>query len=115
MEFRKTYHRVNPELLYDEVKDFALNQGLDLAENKLETYTVAGDTSSFISRGNLTFKSRGRTEKECLRVHIVGSANGETRVIASIDEEFFPVEKMDALKKDLDYIFSSYEVTHPES
>jgi len=114
MEFRKAYHRVNPELLYDEVKDFALNQGLALAENKLETYTVAGDTSSFIHRGNLTFKPRGRTDIECLRVHIVGSANGETRVIASIDEEFFPAEKMDALKKDLDYIFSSYEVTHPE-
>ncbi|MDD4986476.1 MAG: hypothetical protein PHQ43_11990 [Dehalococcoidales bacterium] len=118
MEIRKTYHGVNPELLYDEIRDFALKQGIVLSETKLETYPIAGDSSSFISRGNLAFKTpdkAGEKGKECLRVHIVGSAKGETRVIINVDEELFPLEKLSTLQKDLDFIFTSYEVTHPDS
>jgi hypothetical protein len=114
MELKKTYHDVNPELLYDEIKDFALNQGVTLGENKLETYSVAGDSSSFITRGNLTFKTRGGADKkgkECLRVHIVGSSKGETRVMIDADEKLFPTEKMNALQEDLDYFFTPYELT----
>ena len=118
MEIRKTYQNVNPELLYDEIRDFTLKQGVVLAETKLETYQVTGDSSSFISRGNLSFKAQDKTDKgkkECLRVHIVGSAKGETRVIINVDEELFPPEKLTALQKDLDFIFTSYEATHPDS
>ena len=118
MEIRKTYHNVNPELLYDEIRDFTLKQEVVLAETKLETYQVTGDSSSFISRGNLVFKAQDKTDKgdkECLRVHIVGSAKGETRVIINVDEELFPPEKLTALQKDLDFIFTSYEATHPDS
>ena len=118
MEIRKTYQNVNPELLYDEIRDFTLKQGVVLAETKLETYPITGDSSSFISRGNLAFKAQDKTNKkgkECLRVHIVGSAKGETRVIINVDEELFPPEKLAALQKDLDFIFTSYEATHPDS
>jgi hypothetical protein len=45
----------------------------------------------------------------------VGSAKGETRVIINVDEELFPPEKLTALQKDLDFIFTSYEATHPDS
>ena len=118
MEIKKTYQNVNPELLYDEIRDFALKQGVVLAETKMETYQIDGDSSSFISRGNLAFKVQDKTDKrgqECLRVHIVGSAKGETRIIINVDEELFPPEKLTALQKDLDFIFTSYEVTHPDS
>ena len=113
MEIRKTYQNVNPELLYDEIRDFTLKQGVILAETKLETYPITGDSSSFISRGNLVFKAQDKTNKkgkECLRVHIVGSAKGETKVMLDVDEKLFPEQNVSALQEDLDFFFGSYEV-----
>ena len=69
-------------------------------EARLETYSLPSDSSSFISRGTLTFKIRsapGKAEKECLMAHIVGSAKGETKVMLDIDEKLFPQEKSSAL------------------
>jgi len=108
MQIRKTYRDLKPELLYDEVRDFILKQGAVVGEAKLETYSLPSDSSSFISRGTLTFNIQGG--KECLRVHIVGSARGETKLMLDINEELFPQEKVSALQKDMDFIFGSYEV-----
>ncbi len=113
MQIRKTYKGVNPELLYNEVKDFILKQGVSPGEAKLETYAMPDDSSSFISRGTLTFTIKGgagTAEKECLRVHIVGSVKTETKVMLDIDEKLFPQEKVSTLQADLDFIFGSYEV-----
>lgn len=115
MQIRKTYKDVKPELLYDEIRDLVLKQGAVIGEAKLETYSLPTDSSSFISRGTLTFGIHGepgKAEKECLRVHIVGSAIGETKVMLDIDEELFSEEKVSALQSDLDFIFGSYEVKH---
>lgn len=115
MQIKKTYQGVNPELLYDEIRDFTLKQETVIGEAKLETYPLPGDSSSFISRGTLTFKIQGKSGeggKECLRAHIVGLAKGETKVLFDIDEELFPQEKISALENDLNFIFSSYEVKH---
>jgi hypothetical protein len=108
MQIRKTYSEVQPELLYDEVRDFVLKQGTVIGEAKLETYSMPSDSSSFISRGILTFNVQGG--KECLRAHIVGSAKGETKLMLDIKEKLFPKEKVSALQEDLDFIFGSYEV-----
>jgi len=113
MQIRKTYKEVNPELLYDEIRDFVLKQGVSLGEAKMETYALPSNTSSFISRGTLTFKIRGesaKAEKECLRAHVVGSAKSETKVMLDIDEKLFSPEKVSALQEDLNFIFGSYEV-----
>jgi hypothetical protein len=107
MQIRKTYKEVNPELLYAEIRDFILKQGVSLDEQKLETYALPSDTSSFITRGTLSFKSQ---EKQCLRAHVVGSVKTETKVMLDIDEKPFPQQKTDALLNDLDFIFGSYEV-----
>ena len=115
MQIRKTYKDVNPGLLYDEIRDFVLKQGTITGEAKLETYSLANDSSSFISRGTLTFNIEGepgKGGKECLRAHIVGSARGETKVMLDINEKLFPQEKVSALQEDLDFIFGSYEVKH---
>ena len=112
MQIRKTYKEVNPELLYDEIRDFAQKQGAVIGEAKLE-YSLPSDSSSFISRGTLTFKIQdksGKTDKECLRAHIVGSAKGETKVMLDIDEKLFPQQKASALQDDLDFVFGSYEI-----
>ena len=106
MQTRKTYTNINPELLYAEIKDFALKQGLTLGENKQETYTIPNESAMFISRGNLTFSSK---DKECLRAHIVGSKRGETKLMIDSDDKLFSKEKLKALQEDLDFIVSSYE------
>ena len=115
MQIRKIYNNLKPELLYDEVRDFVLKQGASVAEAKLETYSLPSDSSSFISRGTLTFNIQGKAGeagKECLRAHIVGSASGETKLMLDINEQLFPQEKVSALQEDLDFIFGSYEVKH---
>ena len=113
MQIKKTYKEVNPELLYHELRDFTLKQGAIIGDAKMETYSSASDSSSFISRGTLSFKIQdmsGKTEKECLSAHIVGSAKGETKLMLDIDDKLFPQQKLSALQEDLDFIFGSYEV-----
>ena len=107
MQIRKTYKEINPELLYAEIKDFVLKRGASLGEEKMETYALPSDTSSFITRGTLTFRVQ---EKECLRAHVVGSAKTETKVMLDSDDKLFSAEKLSALQEDLDFIFESYEV-----
>jgi hypothetical protein len=113
MQIRKTYTVVSPELLYAEIRDFALKQGATLGENKLETFTIPDESASFITRGTLTFivkDDAGKASKECFRAHIVGMARGETKLMIDIDEKLFPQDKLSALQTDLDFIFGSYEV-----
>jgi len=115
MQFRKTYKDVNPELLYDEVRDFVQKQGAIIDEAKLETYSLPSDSSAHIVRGTLIFKTQGgpgKAEAKCLQAHIVGLAVGETKVMLDIDEALFPREKVMAIEEDLDFIFGSYEVKH---
>ena len=106
MQIRKTYKEVSPELLNAEIKDFVLKQGVILGESKLETYTLPDESASFVSRSTMTFKN---AEKECLRVHMVGSARDETKLMIDVDENLFPKEKLVALQADLDFIFGAYE------
>ena len=116
IQIRKTYTEVNPELLYAEIRDFTLKQGVKLGENKMETYTLPDQSASFISRGTLTFINKGETgksEKECLRAHLVGTARGETKLMIDADETLFPEKKIAALQEDLDFIFGSYEAEKP--
>jgi hypothetical protein len=112
MQTRKAYREVNPELLYAEIKDFVLKQGASLGEEKMETYALPSDSSSFITRGTLTFRAQDAAgkEKECLRAHVVGSAKTETKLMLDSDDKLFPPEKVSALQADLDFIFGSYEV-----
>ncbi len=112
MQIKKTYQEINPELLYQEIRDFTQKQGVIIGDAKLETYSMPSDSSSFISRGTLTFKVQDKSDKvgeECVRAHIVGSARGETKLILDIDEKLFPEPKITALQGDLDFIFGSYE------
>jgi len=113
VQIRKTYQNVNPELLYDEIRDLVVKQGTVAAEAKLETYMLPENTSSFVTRATLAFCVKGKPgkqAKECLRVHIVGSTKGETRAMFDIDEQLFPPESLSALESDLDFIFGSHEV-----
>lgn len=106
MQIRKTYQEISPELLYAEIRDFTLKQGVILGENTLETYTLPDQSADFITRATLIFNAGS---KECLRAHMVGTPRGETKLMLDLDESLFPAEKLTALQNDLDFIFCSYE------
>ncbi len=106
MQVRKTYKEVSPELLYAEIRDFTLKQGVTLGENKMETYTLPDQSADFITRATLTFNAG---DKECLRAHMVGTPRGETKLMLDLDDKLFAPDKFAALQSDLDFIFGSYE------
>lgn len=111
MQIRKTYMEVNPELLFAEIRDFTLKQGVKLTESKLETYTLPDESATFVVRATLVFspKDTEKPAKECLRAHIVGNVRGETKLMIDVDESTFSTEKLSALQNDIDFIFGSYE------
>ena len=111
MQIRKVYTRVNPGLLYDEIRDFVQKQGVAVGEAKLETYSMPTNSSSFIYRGTLTFTGieKSKEGKECLRAHIVGVPNQETKLIIDADDKLFNKDKVALLLEDIDFIFGSYE------
>jgi len=112
MQIRKIYKNINPGLLYDDMKDFVMKQGLSIAEEKLQTYSIPTDSSSSIRRGTIIFKGKGKTvetEPEYLRAHIEGSETSETKLIIDVDTDLFPQDKVTALQSDLDFIFGSHE------
>ena len=111
MQIRKIYKNINPGLLYDDVKDFAMKQGLSVDEEKQETYSIPTNSSSSIRRGTIVFRGKGKSGEiaEYLRVHIEGSDTGETKMILDINTDFFPQDKVTAFQSDLNFIFSSYE------
>jgi hypothetical protein len=113
VQIRKIYKNVKPELIYEQIKDFAIKQGTVIQDAKLYTSASPDDTSLFVSRGTITFSMEGGPEKsamECLTVHLLGSDKGETRVTFDIDEKLFTQERLNALQSDLDFILGSYEV-----
>jgi hypothetical protein len=108
MQIRNSYRGINPELLYNEVRDFALKQGLVLGETRIETYSQVSDSSSFITTGTMVLKTSdesSKTDRPCCQIHIVGSAKGETKLMLDIDEKLFPPAKVAAFESDIDFIF----------
>jgi hypothetical protein len=106
MQIRKTYQNINPAILYDEIKEFVQRQGVTLNQNRLDTYSIPTDSSSFIYRGTLTFNVQ---DKEGLRVHIIGTDKGETKLVLDSDDILFPKEKLSALEDDLNFMLGSFE------
>jgi hypothetical protein len=84
-----------------------------VGEAKMETYSLPSDSSSFISRGTLTFKIQAepnKAVKECIRGHIVGSARGETKLMLDINDSLFSQDKVASFQNDLDFMLGSYEI-----
>jgi hypothetical protein len=105
MQIRKTYKAINPTLLFDEVKEFVIRQGLDLDQSKLETYSNPSDSSTFLYRGTLTFKNGNQ---EALRAHLVGQDRTETKLLIDTQDALFSPEKLKALEDDLDFTLGTY-------
>lgn len=107
MQIRKTYEDISPTLLYDEIKDFVTRQGATLGQNKLETYSIPTDSSSFIYRGTMTFLIQGQ---EALRAHIVGMDKRETKLMLDSNDELFSAENIKSLESDLNFMLGPFEL-----
>jgi hypothetical protein len=57
-----------------------------------------------------TQTAQEENQRECGRAHILGSPQGETKMLLDIDETLFPQEKLSAFQGDLDFILGSYEI-----
>jgi hypothetical protein len=106
MQIRKTYKGINPALLYDEIKEFVRKQGVTLDQDKLETYSIPGDSSNFVYRGTLTFNIQGQ---EALRAHIIGVDKKETKLMLDSNDELFPGQKIVILEDELSFMLGSFE------
>ncbi len=106
MQIRKTYREINPTVLFDEIKEFVLRQGVTLGQNKLETYSNPSDSSTFMYRGTLTFTIQSR---EGLRAHIIGVDKGETKLMLDSEDALFAPAKIKELEEDLNFMLGPFE------
>ena len=111
IQIKKTYRGLNHGMLYDEVQGLLEKHGIMAVETESQTYGLpSGDTQS---RTTLTLKTQAGQEKgqkECGSVRILGSPQGETKMLLEVDETLFSQEKLSAFEGDLDFILGSYEI-----
>lgn len=110
-QIKKTYRGVSPGMLYDEVRDLLQKQGIIVIETESQTYGLAsGDTQSRTTLALKTPAEQDKDEKEFGSVHILGSPQGETKMLLDVDETLFSQERLSAFQADLDFILGSYEI-----
>ena len=106
VQARKTYRKLSPEMLSDEIRDLLARHGLHVEENKLQTYGVpSGATQSRVA-ANITAKD----DAVCGNVHVIGSAGGDARMTIDLDDALVPEDTVEALKADIDFMLGAYEV-----
>jgi hypothetical protein len=111
IQIKKTYRGLNPGMLYDEVQGLLEKHGIMAVETESQTYGLpSGDTQSRTTLALKTEAGQEKDQKECGSVRILGSPQGETKMLLDIDETLFPQEKLSAFQNDLDFILGSYEI-----
>jgi len=106
MQVKKTYRGLNPELLYDEVRDLVSKRGLEAAQASIQTYSL----SSGATQSRVTVSVHTSEGVDCGSLHIIGTANGDARMTLELDDKLVPTDTLDALKSDIDFMLGSYEV-----
>jgi len=111
IQIKKTYRGLNPGMLCDEVQGLLQKRGIIAVETESQTYGLpSGDTQSRTTLALKTQTAQEENQKECGRAHILGSPQGETKMLLDVDETLFPQEKLSAFQNDLDFILGSYEI-----
>lgn len=111
VQIKKTYRGLSPGMLCDEVRGLLQKHGTVVVETESQTYALAsGDTQSRTTLALKTPADQEKDQKEFGSVHILGSPQGETKMLLDIDETLLPQEKLSAFQGDLDFILGSYEI-----
>ncbi len=110
IQIRKTYRDLNPGMLSDEVRDLLRKHGIVVVETESQTYALpSGDTQSRTTLALKTQADQEKNQRQCGSAHILGSPQGETKMLLEVDETLLPKEDLSAFQGDLDFILSSYE------
>jgi hypothetical protein len=110
-QIKKTYRGLNPAMLCDEVQRLLQKQGIVVVETESQTYGLpSGDTQSRTTLALRTPAEQEKDQTEFGSVHILGSPQGDTKMLLDIDETLFPKEKLSSFQEDLDFILGSYEI-----
>ena len=111
IQIRKTYRGLNQEMLSDEVRSLLQKQGIIAVETESQTYGLpSGATQSRFTLALKTEAEQEKDQKECGRVHILGSPRDEAKMLLDVDDTVLPQEKLSAFQGDLDFILGSYEI-----
>ena len=108
IQIKKTYRGINPEMLRDEIRALVQKQEIVVDEAKLQTYPLPSGSTQ--SRVTLTFKTQTARRKECGYARIIGSPEGDTKLLLDLDEKLIPQETISNIQEDLDFILGSYEI-----
>ena len=111
VQIKKTYRSLSPEMLCDEVRGLLQKQGIIVVETESQTYGLpSGDTQSRTTLALKTPAEQEKDQREFGGVRILGSPQGDTKMLLDIEETLFPQEKLSAFQADLDFILGSYEI-----
>ncbi len=111
VQIKKTYRGLSPGMLCDEVRGLLQKHRIVVVETETQTYALAsGDTQSRTTLALKTPAEQEKDQKEFGSVHILGSPQGETKMLLDMDETLFPQERLSAFQGDLDFILGSYEI-----
>jgi hypothetical protein len=105
IQVRKTYRAVNPEMLYDVVRDLIAKQGLHVEHASIQTYSV----SSGATQSRVTAPVRTPDGRALGSVHILGSSNNDARMALELDDAVVTPDAATAIQSDIDFILGSYE------
>ncbi len=108
LQIKKTYRGVNTEMLRDEIRDLVQKLGITVEDARVQTYSLPSGATQ--SRVTLIFKAQARQKEERGYAHIIGSPDGETRMLIELDEKQIPQETISSLQEELDFLLDSYEV-----
>jgi len=103
---RKTYRGLNPEMVYDEVRDLIARHGLDATNARLQTYSV----QSGATQSRVTVPIRNADGAECGSLHVLGSAGGDVRLSLDLEEGPVGPDVLAALQEDIEFMLGPYEV-----
>ncbi len=110
VQIKKTYRSLNPEMLSDEVQELLRKQSIMVVKTESQTYSLpSGDTQSRTTLALKVQADQEKSQKDCGSVHIIGSPQGETKMLLDVDETLFPPGRLSAFQNDLDFILGSYE------
>lgn len=105
-QIRKTYRGLNPEMLYDLMRDLMSKRGIEAVHASIQTYSVSSGATQ--SRVAVPLKaSDGRT---CGSLSILAAANSDTRMALELDDAVIAPDAVAELQSDIDFMLGSYEV-----
>jgi len=106
IQVKKTYRGLNPEMLYDVVRDLAGKRGINATQASMQTYSL----SSGATQSRVTVPLQTTEGRECGSLQILGTANGDARMALEIDDTLVPADTIRTLQDDIEFMLGSYDV-----